>query len=216
VGSNPTPSALTSGSTVAGPGVGLSEGAQRPHRARCVPVRFGLVPAARRPSRAATWASRRSAPCWWIITARDEEWPARRITSASVAPLWAASVRPVCRRSCRWPRVATPVCAPCSMPPARGARGACCRQTWRTAGLSGRSSHGSGDARPARRHPGQAGTRSADCPAFGALSSGPASGLIDRPDLQAWPPGPRLGATGLPCASHRRPRVIGRFDQLGM
>ena len=59
VGSNPTPSALSSCFVSVRPGVGLPEGAQRPRLARCVPVRFALVPAARRPSRAATSASRR-------------------------------------------------------------------------------------------------------------------------------------------------------------
>src|SRR4051794_11493903 len=97
VGSNPTPSALTSGFAFVRPGAGLAEGlsgpvvpAACPYGSRPCP-RGG--PAGRRPRRpVAPRRADRSA-------ARDEEWPARRIISASVARLWAASVRPRLWRS---------------------------------------------------------------------------------------------------------------------
>jgi hypothetical protein len=64
VGSNPTPSALSSGFALPGELRRPESGAADRSRARYVPVRFGVVPAARRPKRAATSASRRSAACW--------------------------------------------------------------------------------------------------------------------------------------------------------
>ena len=64
VGSNPTPSALSSGFALSGEVWRRKSGAAARSRARYVPVRFGVVPAARRPRRAATSASRRSAACW--------------------------------------------------------------------------------------------------------------------------------------------------------
>ena len=64
VGSNPTPSALSSGFVLSGKLWRRKSGAVDRSRARYVPLRFGVVPAARRPKRAATSASRRSAACW--------------------------------------------------------------------------------------------------------------------------------------------------------
>jgi hypothetical protein len=72
VGSNPTPSALTSSFVLPGELRRRASDAAVRSRARYVPVRFGVVPAARRPRRAATSASRRWAACWQIIALRRQ------------------------------------------------------------------------------------------------------------------------------------------------
>ena len=93
VGSNPTPSALTSTFT--------SSRAEVEHHGRSTspacPLRARTDRARARCQAAETFGNLGiTALCRVLIDHRgaDEEWPARRITSARVAPLWAASVKP--------------------------------------------------------------------------------------------------------------------------
>lgn len=50
--------------------------------------------------RSAMILSRPSATCWYTSAAFVVEWPILAISSASVAPAWAAIVAALCRRSC--------------------------------------------------------------------------------------------------------------------
>src|SRR5919199_4320916 len=67
VGSNPTPSALSSGFALPEEVRRGASGAADRSRARYVPVRFGVVPAARRPRRAPPPAPRPPPAGWWEI-----------------------------------------------------------------------------------------------------------------------------------------------------
>src|SRR6478735_9976423 len=50
---------------------------------------------------AAIWVSRSFMACWYRRAAWGVEWPRRFMSSARVAPVWAARTAPVWRRSCQ-------------------------------------------------------------------------------------------------------------------